>query len=73
MIRIRLIENLIRFLISDLKLKLITTLSKQVESCRNPWKEKCKKTDIEVYIYYKNKCIPICKKCWCKIAEKDIR
>ena len=48
------------------------TLTKKFEKCKNPWKEECKKTDIEVYIFYKNKRVPICKKCWTKIAEKEI-
>jgi hypothetical protein len=50
----------------------MTTISNTVEKCKNPLKEKCENTDIEVYIYYKNKCLPICRKCWGKIAEKDI-
>ena len=50
----------------------MTTVTKTIEKCNNPWKEKCKNPDIEVFIYYKNKRLPICKKCWRKIAEKDI-
>jgi hypothetical protein len=50
----------------------MATLTKATEICKNPWNGKCKNSDIEVYIYYKNKRIPVCRKCWSKIAEKDI-
>jgi hypothetical protein len=50
----------------------MATLTKAIENCKNPWKGKCKNTDIEVYIYYRNKRLPICRKCWGIIAEKDI-
>ncbi|MCW4016542.1 MAG: hypothetical protein NWF06_09245 [Candidatus Bathyarchaeota archaeon] len=50
----------------------MATLSKTAETCKNPWKRNCTNTNIEVYIYYKNKSIPICRKCWSKIAEKDL-
>ena len=44
----------------------------QVEVCRNPWKNpKCLATDIEVYIYYKKRKLPICKECWFEIADSD--
>lgn len=42
------------------------------ESCRNPWNGKCNNKNIEIYIYYKNKMLPICAQCWSQIAEKDI-
>jgi hypothetical protein len=47
-------------------------LTKAIENCKNPWNGKCRNTDIEVYIYYRNKRLPICRKCWRTIAEKDI-
>jgi hypothetical protein len=50
----------------------MTIVTVPFENCNNPWKTKCKKKDIEVYIYYKNERLPICKKCWKKIAEKDV-
>ncbi|MBN1784823.1 MAG: hypothetical protein JW815_03715 [Candidatus Bathyarchaeota archaeon] len=50
----------------------MATLTKASEICKNPWNGKCKNSDIQVYIYYKNKRVPICRKCWSKIAEKDI-
>lgn len=42
------------------------------EKCENPWNGECKNTNIEVYIYYKGRQIPICSYCWHNIAEKDI-
>ncbi len=43
------------------------------EKCKNPWSNnKCQKTDIEVYIYYKGQRLPICRDCWDSIADKDI-
>jgi hypothetical protein len=50
----------------------MATLSKTSETCKNPWSEKCKNSNIEVYIYYRNKRLPICRKCWKTIAAKDI-
>ncbi|MEM2917431.1 MAG: hypothetical protein QXN63_03645 [Candidatus Bathyarchaeia archaeon] len=43
-----------------------------MEHCKNPWNGECKKIDIEVYVFYKGKQLPICKDCWREIAEKDI-
>jgi len=40
--------------------------------CMNPWKPECRNTDIEVSIYYNGRMIPICRKCWSEIANKDI-
>jgi len=42
------------------------------DSCKNPWNGKCNNTNIEVYIYYKDRVLPICRHCWTQIAEKDI-
>lgn len=43
------------------------------EVCQNPWlKHPCKNTDIVVYIVYENQRLPICRKCWEKIAESDL-
>jgi len=44
----------------------------KAEHCRNPWNGKCRNTDIEVFIVYKGDRLPICKRCWSKIAETDI-
>ena len=51
---------------------IMATLNQSIESCKNPWKERCVNNDIEVYIYYKNQRIPICRKCWSNISETDI-
>ncbi len=40
--------------------------------CMNPWKPECRNTDIEVSIYYNGRMIPICRKCWSEIANRDI-
>jgi len=43
-----------------------------MERCRNPWDKECKNEDIEVYIVFKGEKLPICKRCWSRIAEKDL-
>lgn len=43
----------------------------ETEECGNPWKKKCNNTDIDVYIYYRDGKIPICRECWTKIAKSD--
>jgi hypothetical protein len=43
-----------------------------MERCRNPWNKECKNGDIEVYIVFKGNKLPICRRCWSKIAEKDL-
>ena len=40
--------------------------------CMNPWKPQCRKTDVELTIYYKGQPTPICHKCWEEISKKDI-
>jgi hypothetical protein len=40
--------------------------------CMNPWKPDCRNTDIELSIYYKERSIPICRKCWEEISDKNI-
>jgi len=47
-------------------------VSQMSESCKNPWNGKCKNSNIEVYIQYKDLILPICRHCWSEIAEKDI-
>jgi len=47
-------------------------MAKLSEHCKNPWNGECKNADIEVYIYYKGRQIPICSHCWHEIADKDI-
>ncbi len=40
--------------------------------CMNPWKPDCQSTDIGLSIYYKGRSIPICRKCWEEISDKNI-
>ncbi len=42
------------------------------EKCKNPWNDKCVNSDIQLYIYYKDRALPICSRCWTKIADKEI-
>jgi hypothetical protein len=42
------------------------------ERCRNPWNSKCKNTDIQLYVMYKGAQLPICRRCWSLLAEKNI-
>ena len=44
----------------------------RIEHCRNPWNGKCRSTDIEVYVMYKGRRLPICRSCWTKLAEKPV-
>jgi hypothetical protein len=44
----------------------------KVERCRNPWNGTCKSTNIQLYIIYKGAQLPICRRCWSKIAERRI-
>jgi hypothetical protein len=48
-------------------------MGRSAEHCRNPWNGKCKNTDIQLYIYYKGKQLPICKECWFEIADRDVQ
>ena len=41
-----------------------------LEHCKNPWNEKCKNSEIELYIVYKGVQHPICSCCWDTLAEK---
>ncbi|MBS7634177.1 hypothetical protein KEJ34_01570 [Candidatus Bathyarchaeota archaeon] len=40
--------------------------------CMNPWRPDCKRTDIELSIYYNGRFVPICRECWKEISEKDM-
>jgi len=42
------------------------------EYCQNPWNPICESPDIELYIVYEGRTIPICKSCWQKIAKTDL-
>jgi len=46
--------------------------SVRVEHCRNPWNGQCRNTDIEVYIMYRGKRLPICRRCWSMLGEKPV-
>jgi hypothetical protein len=43
-----------------------------MERCKNPWHDCCRSSDIEVYIQFKGEKLPICKRCWGRIAERDL-
>jgi len=47
-------------------------MKKLIEYCKNPWNGGCNNKDIEVYIYYKGKRLPICRGCWRDIANKNV-
>ncbi|MGD0496397.1 MAG: hypothetical protein ABSB28_10260 [Candidatus Bathyarchaeia archaeon] len=42
-----------------------------MERCKNPWNGECKSNDIEVYIFLKGERVPICRRCWSKLADRD--
>jgi hypothetical protein len=42
------------------------------EHCRNPWNGTCRNTDIEVIVVYKGARLPICRRCWSKIANSNV-
>lgn len=43
-----------------------------VEKCLNPFRKRmCGRPDIEVYMMFDNERLPICSKCWTKIAKSD--
>ncbi|MGQ9507108.1 MAG: hypothetical protein ACUVTB_04515 [Candidatus Bathycorpusculaceae bacterium] len=43
-----------------------------MDHCKNPWNKECKSNDIEVYILLRGEKLPICRRCWSKIANKDL-
>jgi hypothetical protein len=43
-----------------------------MEHCKNPWEKDCKACDIEVYILFKGERLPICRRCWSRLAERDV-
>ncbi|MBE0512137.1 hypothetical protein IBX38_03705 [Candidatus Bathyarchaeota archaeon] len=53
-------------------MKILKHPNQLIEKCRNPWNGECKRTDIEVYIFYRGRRLPICRDCWSDIAEKDL-
>jgi len=62
--------------IEDLTSKVNMWISKlkeanKLECCQNPWNPRCESPDIELYIVYEGRTVPICKSCWRKIAKTD--
>jgi len=47
-------------------------VKEMTETCKNPWNGKCENSNIELYIFYKDKTLPICSRCWTQIADKEI-
>jgi len=41
------------------------------ECCMNPWNGECRNTDIQIYIFYRNRKRPIGRSCWEEIAKGD--
>ncbi len=48
------------------------SMESATEHCENPWNGKCKSSDIQLYIHYKNRQLSICRRCWSQIADKDL-
>lgn len=44
-----------------------------METCKNPWNGKCENSDIELYIVFRGEKKPICRQCWAKLAEQDLK
>ncbi len=42
------------------------------DCCQNPWNPDCESPEIEVYIVFEKRRIPICRSCWRRISETDI-
>jgi len=43
-----------------------------MEHCKNPWKNDCKSGNIKLYIQFKGEKLPICKRCWSRIADEEL-
>ncbi len=57
---------------STKELSDVVSLDGSAVRCMNPWKPDCQSTDIGLSIYYKGRSIPICRKCWEEISDKNI-
>jgi hypothetical protein len=44
----------------------------EMERCKNPWKTTCKSGNIQLYIQFKGEKLPICRKCWSNLADKEV-
>ncbi|MCW4008821.1 MAG: hypothetical protein NWF09_09075 [Candidatus Bathyarchaeota archaeon] len=42
-----------------------------METCKSPLKRDCSGTDIKLYIQVGEERLPICSKCWEKLADSD--
>ncbi len=42
------------------------------ERCKNPWDGRCGRDDIALYIFYNGERVPICRRCWSRIANRNI-
>jgi hypothetical protein len=52
--------------------QLMICEANMMEHCRNPWKNSCKSENIKLYIELKGEKLPICKRCWSHLADKEI-
>jgi len=64
---------------NDMPMRRVTKPANRLKSspgsrvrCMNPWKPKCKDTDIELSIYYHGQMTPICHRCWEDLSKKNI-
>jgi len=44
--------------------------ARNMEHCKNPWKDDCKNENIKLYIEIKGEKLPICQQCWNRIADQ---
>jgi len=42
-----------------------------LEHCMNPWNGDCRNTDIQLYIFFRQRRRPICRACWEGVAKGD--
>jgi hypothetical protein len=45
---------------------------RELEHCKNPWKNNCKSVNIKLYIQVKGEKLPICNGCWSSIADEEL-
>jgi hypothetical protein len=64
---------------NDMPMRRVTKPANRLKSspgsrarCMNPWKPKCKDTDIDLSIYYHDQMTPICHRCWEDLSKKNI-
>jgi hypothetical protein len=54
------------------RLSLCNMRFSMMEHCKNPWKNDCKSGNIKLYIKFKGEKLPICKRCWSRIADNEL-